>query len=251
MGCVYRCEQLSQRAYQSRCCWGQTCRSYSTKVQTVCLEDSLKEWLTRAQAKKAEEEEAIREEEERSRKFNQNPWIVRCQMKDRFQKVKQHEEEELWPGATFHKEIYHDTGYHSRESRREQQDTILRAKDRTRKKDTQGSEVAVSLTNLKQLQESLAVLRNSAIEEELEAGVLGVFWKDGVLYHRWKLSGDVEDAWVDQIVLPEEDSTPCAYYPYGSPLWNEEDGSSGPHSIVMRQISAGAVRHASGLDNNQ
>lgn len=61
----------------------------------------------------------------------------------------------------------------------------------------------MSLTNLKQLQsvdESLAVLRNSALEEEPEAGVMGVFWKDGVLYRRWKLSGDVEDAWVDQIV---------------------------------------------------
>ena len=42
----------------------------------------------------------------------------------------------------------------------------------------------MSLTNLKQLQsvdESLAVLRNSALEEEPEAGVMGVFWKDGVL----------------------------------------------------------------------
>ena len=170
--------------------------------------------VTRAQAKENEREEAARVAKERA--SGVRPTAV--QEEDELVELESQEldadDGERMIGGSFADDLFTPVRTKCKSSRKQKREArhkhgLVRAKDHSTKKNptsTQWWDLGISRARLQQLQESdesLGVLRSLA-EEESTSGAVSLFWKDGLLYRRWKPRKSQEEDWIDQIVLPRE-----------------------------------------------
>ena len=167
--------------------------------------------ITRAQARRKEDEEATQRSKEEESGVQANPLIeqTREEITDCPDQPSVGSEGEML-GSNLSDDLFHPGRSREKKTRREKRQErhkhgLVRAKDQPRRQASLNNPDKVTKDDLQRMQKedpTLAVVREMA-NETTTPQVNSFYWEDGLMYRKWQPRGQEKEE-VDQIILPKE-----------------------------------------------